>query len=142
MNINLSYIAGFFDADGSVGIYPRGSFYQVNVAIANSGKQGEEICRYLQSHFKGCLTFQKAKKKTHRNCFWWRLNGAETCLGFLEAIEPFSIIKKRQVQLCIEFIKHRATLPKKMSDKDKEFLWFLAEECKKEKYIDLQDWTQ
>jgi len=142
MNIDLSYIAGFFDADGSVGIYDRGKNYQVNVAIANSGKQGEEICLHLQSKFKGCLSFQKAKQKTHRNSFWWKLNGADSCLNFLEAIEPYLIIKKKQAQLCIEFIKKRKTFKRYMSEEEKEVLWNLAAQCKAEKYLDLKDWTK
>lgn len=105
--IDLQYLAGFFDADGCVGIYSRGpdKGYQVNVAIANSGKHGRIICDKLVERYGGCVTTQKAKKSTHRDTFWFRLNGRGKCRQFLSDIVPYLIIKKDQAELCLEFIE-------------------------------------
>lgn len=111
--ISAQYIAGFFDADGSVGIYKRGkNSWQLNIAIANSGYHGLEICTLLQKQFGGCLSFTSAKKRTHRNAFWWKLNGCESSKAFLLYIEPFVIIKKDQVKASLDFIEQWSKMPK------------------------------
>lgn len=112
--INLEYIAGFFDADGSVGAYHRGeNTYQVCVAIANSGKHGRIICEELRLRYDGAIvSVAKAKKETHRDVFWWRLNGGNKCKKFLEDIAPHVIIKKDQVLKAIEFIEECQKMPR------------------------------
>ena len=111
--ISAEYIAGFFDADGSVGVYKRGNnSWQINVVIANSGFHGLEICTLLQNQFGGCLTFTQAKKRTQRNAFWWKLNGCTSCKEFLLYVEPFVIIKKDQVQARLNFIDQWEKMPR------------------------------
>lgn len=106
------YIAGFFDADGSVGVYKRGNGYQLNVTIANSGFHGKQICKLLQNQFAGCLTFTNSNKKTQREVFWWKLNGCHNCKAFLLYIRDFVIIKKDQVEKSLEFIEEWQKMPR------------------------------
>jgi len=103
--LSIEYIAGFFDADGSVGLYKRGGSWQVNICIANSGIEGEKICKELQQRYKGAIVYcTKAKKVTHRDVFWWKINGTSLVKQFLLEIKDHLIIKKEQAILCLEFI--------------------------------------
>jgi hypothetical protein len=114
--LSNDYIAGFFDADGSVGIYKRqaknAGAYQVCIAIANSGYHGRIICNELVERFGGTVTTQKAKKSTHRDTFWFRMNGMEKVKIFLQEISPHLIIKKDQALACLEFIEEWEKMPR------------------------------
>ncbi len=104
--LNPHYLAGFFDADGSVGIYRRGGdSWQVVIAIANSGHHGEVICGLLVEQFGGTLTYSNNKKPEHRKTFWFRVNGRNKVESFLLYIRDYVIIKKDQVELCLDFIR-------------------------------------
>lgn len=108
MEISPEYLAGFFDADGCVGIYNRKSkannSYQVNIAIANSGWHGRIICNLLKEKFGGSITETIAKKSTHRKAFWFKINVFQKVKEFLLYIKDHLIIKKDQALLCLEFI--------------------------------------
>jgi hypothetical protein len=144
MHLNAQYIAGFFDADGSVGIYNRASrnknVYQVNVAIANSGTHGLMICKALVEQFGGCVTHQKkVKKDTHRSVFWYRLNGGKVLKDFLEYISPHVIIKKDQIDIALQFIEEKSKMPKYgKSEEQYGRLAELALKCKEYKRYDIE----
>lgn len=121
MKLSKDYLGGFFDADGSVGLYKRnntGNGWQVNVTIANSGKQGEILCKQLAIQFDGCVVYKTNPiKSTHRPVFWWRINGREKCKTFLLFIKDSVFIKKNQVDLCLYFLDYWDTLPKHNKNK-------------------------
>lgn len=136
IELSPQYIAGFFDADGSVGIYNRGNnSYQVNVAIANSGWHGERICTLLKKKFNGCITYQSKKslKESHRKVFWFKLNGRKVVSEFLLHILDYLVIKKDQAILCLEFINKLNTYPiQKSVEQIKEFEEYVTK-CKEMK---------
>ncbi len=108
IELTPQYLAGFFDADGSVGIYniktKGNNSYQVNITIANSGWHGRVICNLLRDKFGGSIIETTAKKSTHRNAFWYKINGFQKVKEFLLYIKDHLIIKKDQAILCLEFI--------------------------------------
>lgn len=122
--LSLEYVGGFFDADGSVGIYKRGTnTFQVCVAIANSGYHGRVICDQLKERFGGTVTMSNAKKKTHRDVFWWKTNGKTVTKNFLLSIQDHVIIKKDQVDACIAYIEEWEKMPKfGKTQEQKEYL--------------------
>lgn len=135
MNITPEYLAGFFDADGCVGIYRRGgNSYQVCVAIANSGKHGRVICNHLTDKFGGTVTTTKAKSTAHRDVFWFKLNGKSACKRFLTYIRDYSIIKKDQIELCLDFIAWREGKGRYIkSDDEIDYMREQMDLCKKMK---------
>lgn len=138
MNLSNEYVAGFFDADGSIGVYARrgrgGQNYQVNVAIANSGKHGEIICQHLKDKYGGTVTFRKSKKEdTQRPIFWWRLTGGNVIEKFILDILEFSIIKKDQLGLSLQYIRKWRTFPRYKTDEQKEYAYEVTETLKKMK---------
>ena len=132
MILSNEYIAGFFDADGSIGVYARNNrkCYQVCVAIANSGKHGEIICKELKDRYGGTVTYCKNKKSSHRPVFWWRINGAYVVEHFILDIVNYSIIKKDQLKLCLEYIRNWKKFPKRKTEQQKEYAYKVTEELK------------
>lgn len=127
--LSLEYIAGFFDADGSVGIYERGGnrnakSYQICVAIANSGYHGRIICEQLKERFGGTVTSTKLSRDNpnHRDVFWWRTNGRYVTKRFLEEIVDHSIIKQDQIKLALSFINEWEKLPRYKTIEQKEWM--------------------
>lgn len=127
--VNAQYLAGFFDADGSVGIYKRGNGWQVTISVANSGKHGRIICNALVKQFGGTVTVAKKKKKTHRDVFWFKASGTDIGKAFLEYIKDYSIIKKDQIELVLEFIDKKRMMPR--YKKTPEQIQYLIDCCKK-----------
>lgn len=94
-NISNSYIAGFFDAEGYVGIDKNN--YILRVGISNTDYL---ILYMLNKFFGGGLRYLKKKKDIHRNIWQWYIVG-NPALEFLKIIEKYLILKKEQVKLAI-----------------------------------------
>lgn len=120
--ISNDYLAGFFDADGSVGIYNRTkTSYQVNISIANSGHHGRIICNEIKNRFGGSVVEAKSKKSTHRNVFWWRCSSTPKVKEFLEEITPHLIIKKDQALATLEFVDRYSKMDLVKTPEDLEY---------------------
>jgi Xaa-Pro aminopeptidase len=106
---HLCYTAGFFDADGTVGIYKsykkgfKTPYYRMRVALINTNKETLEQIRA----FYGIGSFQivKHEKEIHK----WRhhliISGREA-LNFIKAIYPYVHLKQDRLDVAIEFQEH------------------------------------
>lgn len=110
--LDLSYVAGFFDGEGSITVTPvkrspRGLSpnHTLQVSIGNTDPRALE---WIHNNFGGSLTVRYPNKKNHRNVLQWIIRAA-MALPFLRAIEPFVKMKREQVRLGIQFQepKHR-----------------------------------
>lgn len=118
-SLNLSYIAGFFDADGSVTITKwmnkrnKSNSWQHAVYVRVSGSKLDSI-KHINDTFSPQKKVSVCKYKTFGrtnsyNLYSWGCAG-RNALEFLKLIEPHLILKKKQARLAIEF------QVKKMSD--------------------------
>jgi len=102
----LIYVAGFFDGDGSVGIYSRrGKQFHLRTQVTqNSFKESDALFVDLKKEFGGNVTTQitlSGKSKLN-----WQLN-SDSATNFLKAIEPFLRLKKEQARFAIKWQKER-----------------------------------
>ena len=109
MEFNPNWVAGFFDGEGSIGIYPRNKdrtkqivYYVLVVSLAQSGDYGEWILTNLQKKFGGSV--YKQEKENHKIMWKWNV-AANKALTFLNFIEPFLIIKKNSAIYAQDFQK-------------------------------------
>lgn len=115
MKISLPYFAGFFDADGTVGIhkyvykkdYPRGPQkgnirYQIKVQVGNVDPT---VILAYKATFGGYTGSSRARSQTHRLLHHWGAASQIAC-AFLEKIYPYSIVKKTQIEYAFELNKH------------------------------------
>jgi hypothetical protein len=109
---SFEYFAGLFDGEGFVRIdnhflqpvtgNPR---YQLHAGIAMTHKPAVKLCfDTFGGFYKGDDCFKK-KMPSSRTIYRWSVvsNGA---YDFLKAIQPFSIVKKEQVDIAVAFQEH------------------------------------
>ena len=119
----LAYIAGFFDADGCVGVYWNGKCYVLEVFIT---QKRTAILYWLQELFGGTVC-RHSFKNTHR----WKVS-SQRALDFLLLICPYARYKRDQIGLAIEFqerMKPRAG--KGLAEDEYSYQHFISEKLKR-----------
>jgi hypothetical protein len=95
-----AYIAGFFDGEGTVSIYKRGSSYATKIAITNTHLP---VIQYIATVVGGgSYKLKKARSSRHKQGYTWIVN-ADFARTLLEQLLPYLIVKQEQAKLAIEF---------------------------------------
>jgi hypothetical protein len=106
--LQLSYVAGLFDGEGSIGIYeigiPRAGFgvrpaFHFQVQIANTYWP---IIQWLTDTVGGRCGKKSFGKDHWQQGYVWRLTGANAEY-FMRVLEPYCIIKKPQIAIALSF---------------------------------------
>jgi LAGLIDADG-like domain len=93
-----AYIAGYFDGEGSVGLYPKKSGFALKVAIA---QRKPEVLLWLHSIFGGAfVTIERIDRGD--KYYELRLEGRALAMPLLKTIAPYVREKKEQVDLVID----------------------------------------
>lgn len=99
------WLGGFFDGEGSIGVYNRNKgrdgtrYYVLVVSLAQSGNIGELVCKSLQASWGGSVYLQNNGTKPQ-----WKWNvSALKAAEFLAYLEPRLFIKKKEAHLALEF---------------------------------------
>jgi hypothetical protein len=105
--MDLAYIAGFFDGEGSV--YVTGKHHNIRVGISNTNPLIPQLaCRLFGGsvHWNKSNSSKMFKKRptNHRLCLQWNINGSKAC-DFLKAIRPFLKMKIEQANIAITLQK-------------------------------------
>lgn len=102
---DLAYMAGFFDGEGCIVIGFRLMHncisYRLCVDIGQIGKTGKEILNLFHDNFKGKVNLIK-RRYNQRSYYKWSSHCRQT-YQFLKQIYPYVKVKRKQVQLAIEF---------------------------------------
>lgn len=113
--ITLQYIAGFFDGEGSIGIYYRqktkDGFHLRTQLTNNKNKDAQRLMSYLIDRFGGNLSEQVTLSGNIK--YNWQLN-SDKAVYFLKKIAPYLIFKKDQAIIAINWQEQR---PKRIRDK-------------------------
>jgi hypothetical protein len=108
MNISKQYIAGFFDGEGSIGIYGRKNRYNGACLRTQLTQNKTQESLYILSNLKEVYGGNISEQKTLSGGikYNWQLNpkGVKT---FLEDIEPYLICKKPQAKLALYWLKNK-----------------------------------
>lgn len=135
MSVNLSkiYIAGFFDGDGSIGVYSvKDSYASLSFRIQltqNKTKNSIKIFSYLLNKYGGNLSEQKTLSGNIK--YNWQLNALKAC-RFLNDIKRYLILKKEQAELFVTWYKEK---PKIRRDKLGRVVKFTKEELLSNKIV-------
>jgi len=96
----LSYLAGFFDGEGCVGIYPHRNsqtgkqYYELTITVTQKDRT---ILNLFQAHFGGNIV-RTGKPNIRR----WYLSGPSGAI-FLTEILPYLMVKAGQAKIALEF---------------------------------------
>lgn len=97
--MHLSYFSGFFDADGSVGIYRQGKNFVIRCSIYNSNL---EIVKKFQEQFGGGIYIAVNRPdKGWKTVYRLILTGTKA-VAFLNQIVEFTVVKKERALLALE----------------------------------------
>lgn len=97
----LSYIAGFFDGEGTINISPgRGSnYYTLSISVTNTD---HEILFQLKEWLGGKVSNAKVRNARSKPVRRWSVDSGQA-EEILEALLPYLIVKKRRAHLAIGF---------------------------------------
>ena len=107
--VELSYTAGFIDADGYISINrycPRkektGTYgYNLRIGAVNTNKK---ILLWFQRKFGGFIYKRQVISKKHKQTYAWYLD-SKKAEGFLRKIYPYLRIKKDRADIAFKFRK-------------------------------------
>ena len=96
-----SYLAGFFDGEGSVSLIRVGKSksFQVVVAITNTDLT---ILERIKEVFGGDIFKGKRIKSNHKERHVWRVS-SKAAYTFLLEIYPYSLMKQERIKLALKF---------------------------------------
>lgn len=120
------YVAGFFDAEGMVGL--TGKMIEPEVSIKQTYLPVLEL---INRRFNGGIERLKSKEE-NKQAFRWRSH-SENKLRFLEYVYPISIEKRKQIELVIYYLKEVIHSPR-MSKYYREWLIKELSKLKHEQY--------
>jgi hypothetical protein len=120
--MNLTYISGFFDADGSISLINihKNENKSVQVSICNNELSIlKRIQQYLleKHQIRGSISRKKAQKKTHSDNFELKFtrNSALTLIKLLQSQHPK---KQHRIQVALKYYKQVTKRNGKYSEKD------------------------
>lgn len=99
MSLNLQWAAGFFDGEGSVGIYASKSSRRFSLRCSiNQARSSvvDDLFAELQLRYGGHLQYPKRYSEKHRQAVAWGLYG-DAAVRFLQDIAPYTVIKTPQI---------------------------------------------
>lgn len=109
--INLDYLAGFFDGEGSIFITKINNkksgnvWYRLCASCGNSDRRPIDMLRKFNPRLKSFI-YISGRKKSYKPCYQWLATG-NTALRFLKIIESRLIVKRKQAKVGIEFQEWR-----------------------------------
>lgn len=141
LKINLDYLAGFFDGEGSIFIAKVNNkksgnvWYRLSVSCGNSDRRPIDELRKFNPHLKSYV-YRPGRKATYKPCYQW-LSTGNTALSFLKTIEKHLIVKREQAKIAIEFQEWRNKQGNPGKPRTKEMLDKCEEYRQKLKYLNL-----
>lgn len=95
--MDMQYVAGFFDGEGSVGLYKNGNgkYYLRSQLAQNVNCFSKQLFSELKAAFGGNVSVQTT---THGEKFNWQLSG-DKLIKFLRELRPHLRFKHEQVDV-------------------------------------------
>lgn len=133
-----SYLAGFIDADGCIGLYKKSpdkenwsTGYQAYLGLTN---RDQKVLKWAQERIGGAINEKKRYQVHHSPAYSLQLRGLVSVLEALKQIEPYLITKREQANLVISFSKKVDKLTGEKKEKPKSKL-SIEEIEKREKFF-------
>lgn len=107
-DVECAYLAGLFDGEGTIGYYDYRNRHESTVMITNTDPRVmnwllEKIGYGTVSTIRN--TYNRRKHVVHH----WRISNKPRVTDFLEAIQPYLIIKKDQADLLLNLWRLEST---------------------------------
>lgn len=101
--LSPAYYAGFFDGEGSVGLYKLQGKNGVGIVLSTEiVNTYEGVLKPLPELFGGIITKKESKNPLWQDAYRWRLS-SDKAITFLEWIHPYTVVKHKQISTVFEF---------------------------------------
>jgi hypothetical protein len=108
IELSDQYCAGFFDGEGSVyAATRRKESPTIVVCISNTNL---EVLEYHETKWGGSIHARKRNNLCWQQQYQWVLN-AKGAFRFLTAIQPYSIVKRKIINVALEYCRLMAETP-------------------------------
>ena len=109
---DCAYVAGVIDSDGYIGLVRRREnrrkqYTEQYVPIVKVTQAKPQAVEFIKNHFGGNNGIINPQSDKRKPLYRWEFSSIEKTKNFLEIIEPYLKIKKKQAQLVIEFCSVR-----------------------------------
>ena len=109
-NISIEYLAGFFDGEGCIGVYPSKNKkgYKTYNLVLTVGQIEPIVIRKLHGKYGGSLRFDERSKKikNRQDAWYWHISGRKA-ERFLRDVFPYLIVKRSQAELALAYMGER-----------------------------------
>jgi len=105
-DLDMAYLAGFFDGEGHVGIYERSDRQnagQFRLEVGVTQCDPRPLFRF-QEYFGGTVRLTRRAAGTVKDLHTWRLSKMADKERFLNAMDTWCHVKREQVGIALEFI--------------------------------------
>ena len=106
-DVDLAYLAGFFDGEGSINVYAQSHYSGYGTFSLRLNIQIEQVHRGVlesfQTRFGGALYQKKRQKDSHREIFLYQI-AAQKAKPLLEALLPYLRQKKEIARLALQML--------------------------------------
>ncbi len=101
--VSIEWAAGFIDGEGCLGIYLQGKEqYVIRLQISNTHLPAlQELVRLFPNSAKIGISVKKSKHPERLVCYQLAWCGRKAVEPILRAIEPFTVVKKEQINFVL-----------------------------------------
>ena len=103
---SAAWLAGFWDADGTIGIYKRSTYLVPSISCTNTDKKLiDYVCSILdENSIEYRVDYQDRGERTNARPAWTvKLESRPRVLSLLHCLEPYLVGKQQQARLVIEW---------------------------------------
>lgn len=100
--IEMAYIAGILDGDGSFSILKGPTSYHPCIQLSNAFK---EMSEYLFDKFEGSKRIKKPQQPHHKPLYVWSVRGLGSAKNVLNKVLPYLVLKKERAKFMMDFIE-------------------------------------
>lgn len=122
----MAYMAGFFDGEGSIGVYQMLSRpYYVRLNVYQVDRRPLDM---LQRAFRGQVS-QHPDQPNRKRAYRWQLADQSAIRSALASMSPFMIVKRDEALLAIRFIEARVSTATSSRGRPTYSPWDVAEQA-------------
>jgi hypothetical protein len=103
---SAAWLAGFWDADGTIGIYRRSTYYVPSISCTNTDKKTiDAVCAILdEDSIEYRVDYQDRGDRTNARPAWTiKLESRPRVMSLLQFLEPYLVGKQQQARLVMEW---------------------------------------
>jgi hypothetical protein len=99
--IEMAYMAGILDGDGSFSILKKDSSYHPCIQLSNAFKGMSD---FLFEKFEGSRRIKKPQQPHYKVLYVWSVRGLRSAKNVLDNIIPYLVLKKERAKFMLDFI--------------------------------------